>query len=377
MLRRLCGVLLLLFALAPGLHAQDAAWTALIYNGAQIQVLTADGLVEPLPIPAEAQNIRPYHSLGSISLSPDRAYLVFSDSQGAGGGNIPDATLSIADLTGQTCCLRVESPLAASADTIIVGPFSPDGTQVAVIFASVYSGALESRLAVVDVATGTVVNSVSMLDQFGDLGLFFKGWTEAGIEGALTCLACGGALDGYTLIWDPQTGTVTRDAHYFNHAGSRLGNTGEYVIPARDESLPVSAADGMIPPQNVIRYLPDGRPQNATLLYHDPANLTIGGVAWVLDGEAYLLTSWENTDAVLVYRDGRTQVLTMPGPGQVLDGLPNGWIWFSYADNSLSAYQLAGDQLTVTPLGAGDTSVILAAPLLGSDSLPVPFTVIR
>ena len=368
-----CGLLLI----TGGLQAQPEDEAVLLYDGAQIQVVTSAGLAEPLPLPEGAQGVEPYHGLGYMSLATDQQSLVFSRSVTEAQGAIPTATLEIADLEAQTCCTLVESPLESPADTIIVGPFSPDGTQVAVIFASVYSGSFESQLAVVDVPAGTVAQSISLQETFNDIGLLFRGWTEAGIEGSVTCLACGGVLEGYTVRWNPETGETTEQVSYFNLLGSKLDATGEYIIPARDESLPTSNMDGMMLPQNIVQYLPEGDPEQAAMIFHDPMHLTIGGVQWVLDGQAYLITEWVD-GGLLVFRDGRTLPVPMNSGMQFLGSLADSWLMQDFSTQTVIQFHVDGDAITQTPFDALVAPVtVLHAPVQGSSELLPPVPVIN
>ena len=91
-----------------------------------------------------------------------------------------------------------------------------------------------------------------------------------------------------------------------------LRSTGEYLVPRRDESRPVSNDDGMIPPANVLDYLPEGDPQQHTEVYFDPANLNLEHPYWVIDGQAYLLHNWADPAATLVFRDGKEQMVDLP-----------------------------------------------------------------
>lgn len=367
-----CGLLV-----TGALQAQQGDEAILLYDGAQIQAVTSAGLAEPLPLPEDAQGITPYHGLGYMNLSPDQQFFIFSRSVTDEQGAIPTATLEVADLQAQTCCTLVESPLESPTDTIIVGPFSPDGTQVAVVFASVYSGAFASRLAVVDVPAGTVVQSISLPDTFNDIGLIFAGWTEAGIEGSTTCLACGGVLEGYTVRWNPETDEITEEVAYFNHLGSKLERTGEYIIPARDEALPTSSMEGMMLPQNIVQYLPEGDPAQMEVIFHDPMHLTIGNVEWVLDGQAYLITEWENS-GLLVFRDGRVLSASMNQGMQFLGSLVDGWLMQDFNTQTVIQFHVDGEHITQTTLDNLTPPItVLSAPVQGSTEPPPPTPVIK
>ena len=140
--------------------------------------------------------------------------------------------------------------------------------------------------------------------RFEQQGAFLHEWTEEGISLFPTCLACGGAIDGYYSRWNPETGEITPDVFYFNWLGDRLSQTGEMLVPIRDETRPVSNDDGMFPPNNVVTYLPDGDPASASQVYFNPDMLNLPNPYWVDDGNAYLLHVWGQPTATLVHRDG-------------------------------------------------------------------------
>ncbi len=377
MFRKLIVLTLLLIGVIAPTTAQADDWQVLFYDGTAIQVLTPYGLAGPIDLPEGAQNIEPYHGLGYMSLSPDASTMVFSRSSGGSEGNIPLSTLEIADLANNTCCIVVANPLQNDPDTIVVGPFSPDGTQVVAVFADVYSGALQSVVAVVDVASGSIIHQADTMATFGDVGVIFGTWDAEGIKGAATCLACGGHLDGMMSNWNPETGVVTPDVEYFNIWGDKLQTTGEYVIPERNDNLTVSSEDGMMPPSNTVIYRLEGNPDTTALIYYDPNHLLIGNVNWVMGGNAYLITEWDGM-ATVVQRNGTVFSADVGEAQGFLSSTPDGWLMQDYTTQALTYFQVQDGQITATSFDQFLTRVVMLTADVGmQESLPLPLPVVK
>ena len=382
MLRKIALLTLLLLVVITPAAAQTDDWQVWFYDGTALQVLTTDGLAEPIALPDGFGQVEPYHGLGYMALSPDSSRLVFSRATSAVAGSTTVSTLEIADLTNDTCCTVVThpltgDPLTSDPDTVIVGPFSPDGTQVVAIFAQVYSGTPQSIVAVVDVARGDIVQQADVMKTFGDMGLLFGGWDAEGVKVASTCLACGGRVDDWMSNWDPVTGTITPDVQYFNLMGDKLEATGEYVIPVRNEDLPASNEDGMFPPSNAVEYLPDASQQTSALIYHDPAHIVIGSVDWVLGGQAYLVTEWYGT-AVVVQRDGTVLTVETGEAQGFIGATPDGWLMQNYNTQVVSYYQVRNGQINVTTWDDFPTRILMLNTIASGDAeFPMPVPVVK
>ena len=377
MLRKIVLLTLLLMVVITPAAAQTDDWQVWFYDGTALQVLTADGLAEPIALPDGVGQVEPYHGLGFMALSPDSSRLVFSRASSGVAGSNPVSTLEIADLANDTCCIVVAHPLTGDPDTVIVGPFSPDGTQVVVIFAQVYSLTPQSIVAVVDVASGDIVQQADTMATFGDMGLLFDGWDADGVKVATTCLACGGRLDGWMSNWDPVTGAITPDVQYFNLMGDKLEATGEYVIPVRNEDLPASNENGMFPPSNAVEYLPDASQQTSALIYHDPVHIEIGNVNWVMDGQAYLITEWYGT-AVVVQRDGTALSVETDEAQSFISSTPDGWLMQNYNTQVVSYYQVRNGQIGVTTWDNFPTRVVVLNEFVSADAeFPMPVPVVK
>lgn len=357
--------------LASGALAQDGDWEMLFYDLSSIQVMTEAGIVDQIEVPAEARGIVPFTGLGHVQLSPDRQHLVFVSGSGGGEGVAPLASVQIANLAEQTCCRTVPSPDGMQPDAVTVGPFSPDGTQFVVNFAQIYSQQqTPPLLAVVDLETLEIVHELDMMAEFGNPGAFLETWTTDGILLFPTCLACGGPVEGYYARWNPETGEIDRQARYVNFLGDRLEGTGEYLIPERDESRPVSNGDGMFPPANVIAYLPDSNPEQATQVYFDPQNLDLARPNWVADGQAYLLHNWGQPTAVLIFRDGHEQVIDLPADLHFVTGTPDGWL-MQRNESVVYQFQITTEgQVTSSEWSnIGGSVVLLETPVMGHEAM--------
>lgn len=361
---------LLLLAAVPGFAQEESDWEILLYAQTQIHILTANGISGQIELPEEVQQMQPFTGLGSIQLSPDRSHLAFTVPFGAGEGVAPSAGIFIADLDAGTCCVTVVGPETMVADAVTVGPFSPDSSQFVANFAQIYSpGGGDPVLAIIDVESGMIVQQIDMLDSFNDQGAWFMGWDEAGIKLFPTCLACGGVPEGFLSRWDPVTGEIERNVEYVNFFGTGLRATGEYLIPRRDESLPVSNDDGMFPPPNVLDYLPSGDPDDSTLVYFDPEMTNLPFPYWVADGAAYLLHDWNMPSATLVFRDGSKQSVDLPENLHFVAGTPDGWL-MQAMDYIVYQFQIVeGGLISSSVLMPESDVVILSAPPLGDETL--------
>ncbi len=371
--------ILSILMVAMPVHAQEYEWKILFYDSIQINVLTAAGVVETIPVPRAAQGLQRFSGLNHMALSPDQRYLVFVSGEGGGDGVAPAASLQIADLVEQTCCETVPAPNNLQPDSITVGPFSPDGTQFVANFATVYTADDEPPVLVtIDLETLTIVHTLDLMDMFDNQGAFLHDWTEDGISLFPTCLACGGPIDGYFSRWQPATGAITSDAFYFNWLGDRLDTRGELLVPMRDESRPVSNDDGMIPPSNVIEYLSDGDPNSGVQVYFDPDMLNLPHPYWVQGGAAYLLHNWAQPTATLIQRDGTSQIVDLPAELHFVASTPDGWLMqrneaelyqFQVSADAIVTYQeiqnISGPVVILTTPESADENLVPLQPIIG------------
>jgi hypothetical protein len=364
-------LLFLILVLALPVQAQPDDWELLFYDLQQISVLTSDGIVDQIPVPAGAQGITPFTGLRHMRLAPDRQHLAFVQRQGSSEGGVPLATVAVADLEAQTCCVTLPVPDGMQPDSTTVGPFSPDGTQIAINYAQVYSPVEAAPvLVIIDLETQTIVQTLDLWQTFQNQGVFMHDWTAAGITLFPTCLACGGAVEGYYSRWNPETGTITPDVLYFNWLGDYLDGTNNYVIPVRDESRPVSHDDGMFPPANTLEYVADGNPASGTVVYFDPDRLDLPYPRWVQGGAAYLLHNWGEPTALLVGRDGTEQVIELPHDLHFVAATPDGWL-MQQNESDLYHFQVtANQQVTSTVWEDISGSVtILETPAVNAEDL--------
>jgi len=300
------SVLIFFSVAAFPLNAQDNSNETYLYVGDEILVVSDSEIVETIPLPQEAQNFETINSYNFAGLSPDLKYFVFVHDT-LDDNNQPVATLKIADLENQTCCTIVEDPTVNGVEVIGVGVFNPDSTQVAISYNRAYFEPTEAATALVDLATGGLLRVEDTFQMFDVPLLQFEAWTDEGVIFApIGCFPCGGAPSGHYMLWDTETNTITTIDSTLPLFGDRLDSTGEILLAERDESLPVSNADAMVGPFNVI-IATDDRMSETTIIYHDPNYLELGAPRWVMNGEAYLTRVWSFAGGFVIHRDGTIQ----------------------------------------------------------------------
>lgn len=371
MLKLLVVIGLLVMVIVPTMAQDTAEWDVLLYDDAQILVVTADGMSDSIALPEAAQNIQRGNSPYNMALSPNRQYFAFVTE--VSSSTAIDATLHIADLDNQTCCIEVESPLA-QPEVINLGVFSPDGTQVMVTFLNAYYRESESVIAILDIATGEIVTTLDPWAALNAPAVFPLWWDENGISFIPTCYPCGAGPIGAYQVWNPVTGDIIPNAGEIAGFGDTLPVTGEIVRAAQDTDYPTATdVDVMVGPFNVIEYV-SGEGADATIGYYNPQNLNLMSPRWVIDGHAYLIDDQFAQSGTLVYRDGTTEALTYDDTQLFIVGTPDGWLAQRYATGELLYYQLRGGELVTHNLGQHDQTItVLAAPELGH-SIENPLT---
>lgn len=347
---------------------QDDEWQVLLYSDNQILRVTADGLTDSIVLPDAAQDIQSGNTAQFIGLSPDERYLAFVTEERKGDSFT--ATLHIADLTADTCCTVVPSPDDKTWEVINIGMFSPDSRYMVVNALNAYIADYDVAIAVLDLQTGEWVTVMNPTEMFNTNALFFIDWTDAGIEVKPSCFPCGASADGMTLQWNPFTNELTEDYAYYAAAmGSRLGN-GEIIQAAQDTNLPLSNADAMVGPFNVIEYFTQDTVDAPETIYFDADNLHLIDPEWVIDGQAYLIQEPDLKGGILVWRDGQTLPLEYHDV-MLLTGTPDGWLMTNLYNGELVQFQWLDGELIMTELGAYLAPKLLQTPILG-ESVTTP-----
>lgn len=380
---RFVVILALMIGWGATIQAQTEPAVTWLYTGTEIIGVTDDQVTETLPLPEAAQAIETVTGAPYFALTPDQSRLIFVDPYPI-LPNVLLPTLRIADLTAGTCCVDVTPPLDTSAEAVIVGPVSPDGTQVIAVFITgVYNveNAQQSRIVIADVTTGDVVSAYDPQEMLSTFNARFGDWTEDGIEIAGDCFICQSALNGVYLLLNPETGVADRADIYFTRQGDILPN-GNVVVLNRDESRPTDNMETLIPPSNVVLYSAADSPNPDSVVYFDPDQLNLPAPVWGADGLAYLLYDTENGLATVVYRDGTVITATLSPNMLVSAGTSSGWLlqWPQTPDASCGLIALTplrddttlnsdcvtrdGGQIQLTR-----PAVTLRAPLIGTEVL--------
>lgn len=335
----------ILFLTVPTtIQAQDTGWQITVFDfaGSRVVVLTEDGISQEFPVPKFAEFDTAYAPV----LSPDGKLLAFVGQNNNEDGQPEAVHVYIADLENGTCCQQMPDPLEEGADIVYLGPFSPDSTQIAATVSRIYTQteSLTFPIAVVafDVRAGEVAAVLpdnSMMD--GSVAIF-GAWDKNGLQIAPGCLACEGPSDATFQYWDVETGEISEPETYVNFAQDVLPATGEAVAAIEEKDFPVIQDDALISPGTIVAYYAD-RTEATSIIYR--AEELIGRAAWVLNGDAILITLVNadfssSTQAVLLYRDGRQQILDLPVDGFVLSGTQDGWLLFEPDKKQVFHYQV-------------------------------------
>ncbi|KAB2855842.1 MAG: hypothetical protein F9K46_15010, partial [Anaerolineae bacterium] len=205
----------------PKGHAQES-WEAILFNSNTFTVstLTPQGITSQFTLPKP--NV-PQASFYSPVLSPDHSKLAFLGNYTRADGVTYQNSIFVADLVSQTCCIELIDPLNSVMDGAIIGPFSPDSSQIATTLFSTQAmmgtADIPAVLTTFDVNTGIVTGNKSVNDLYPDYvtgmsvpveSAVFGAWKEDGLRVAASCLNCYiGVIEGLYQVWDPAAGTLS------------------------------------------------------------------------------------------------------------------------------------------------------------------------
>lgn len=398
MLRRITMVLVLIVLLVTAVTAgaqEEAGWYVVLATQEThtLSWVGSTGVIKEVTIPELEQ----FSAIYGYKFSPDETKLAFVGVTNSADGSSSTSYAYVADLSTGVCCLPLVDPLNSIMDSAMLGSFSPDGTQVAVLLTSnAMLGTdtpVEGLVSTFDVTTGIVTGNLGVysLAYNGELppqGAQIGAWLADGVRVVASCLGCEVPLEGFFQIWDPATGALSDPVEPYNYLRHILVSTGEGIAYAQDQRFDFnSAADTMFPNANVVEYYPDAMVGNdKQVIYFNPNNVNIaysGG--WAVNGEAVVIQHNDpnNTfsalpEVVLLSRDGTTQTVPTGANQTFIAGAPDGWLMLDYSTSTLYFYQVQDGQVTPTQIFQGQGfPQLIVSPVLGAPSNPSPFPAVQ
>ena len=364
------SIVLLILLSSNTLIADEENDAVYLYNQTNILKVHPGGEIETLPIPEEAQNVLPSTSIFNVALSPDLRSLAFVREEST--SNSIRASLQIADLENQTCCVTVESPLGETTEVVNLGGFSPDSTQLIVNFINAYYAPAAGELAVVNVETGLIEHQLNAMDTFNAPAAFFLSWEQTDIALFPICFPCGASLDGEYVTWNPATGDITEAAGYIvASTGDTLEASGDIIRAIQSPDYPIDEeADAMMGPFNVLEYLPGGDTSEVQLVYYDADNLHLISPQWVIDGQAYLIQHPFADGATLVWREGTVQDFAFDETLLFHVAMKDGWLMSTPMQDHLFYFQHQDGEIIMNDLGAFASPLnVLIEPVWGESAV--------
>ena len=208
------------------------------------------------------------------------------------------------------CCTVFPAPDGEIWEVINLLGFSPNGEEIVLNFLNAYAGENDSLLAILNITTGEYTTFFDPRETILNTNyVFFLGWTEDGIEIIPSCFPCGASADGPTILWNPDTDEMTTDYSFNASAwGDRLAN-GDIIQSVQDPDYPITTADSMFDPANIVQYFTVDNVEDKEIIYFDTENLHLINPQWVIDGHAYVIQAPTAESVTVVWRNGQTQVI--------------------------------------------------------------------
>ncbi|MBE2269574.1 MAG: hypothetical protein IAE80_15160 [Anaerolinea sp.] len=360
-------VLIVVLVLSVGaVSAQDAAWSAYLYNSVTRQILRVDldGTQTPIDLGLPEGS---YLGMNDTDFTPSGDMLAYCviDYNAAPTNMGTPTTLHLYSLTVNAPVAVVD--LGASMGCWI--SYNAEGTMLAVGLVHYYSGDPAADLSqpawelrVLDAASGETIDTLSPSAQFAlDAGLtsdltlmpdvrFFAG---SQIIFAGIMWGTEGAPLEPAFLWDIST-DVVQPFDYWWHPGLSVSGA-DLAWLDLDPMLPVGDPGGPVPQSNIVRMLgADGSP---VTVYHSPDWILLD-TEFVNNGRALALQLLEPFDPnapmgsnairwLLLDRQGGTVDLgTYPGFTQVI-GAPDGLLLL-HADSAQPGTGMTLDYVTAT-----------------------------
>ncbi len=328
------GISAISFSQMPAVNAQSDDWTATLWlpteTGGVLQVVNGNELLETINV---SPDIMPDEETRSFSIrtSDDNQYIVHK--YYVSGETSP--RLRFGGTGAGTCCFLSDN-LWGEVTEFDVSGFQPNGSRFAVgyILPMDDEGQHIAGIAVIDALDGSIVADISMdtIAERLDLGeaddrAILGAWRGDSVQFIGYCFACGGGyIEGIFSLWNPITDELVADGGLtVSEFGASLDGTGEFLYKGQDTRFLYDPTGGVVASSNVVQYYPNGNlDEEPITIYKDPDTMYIGGVAWVADGRAILVSnSYDYWD--IVFRDGRTERIELAIPSAFMGGTPSGW----------------------------------------------------
>ncbi len=386
-------IALSLISVLSSAGAQGVDWQVTVFNGetSTFYTITASG-IQPGPVLPGAQN---FQQIYGMRVSPDGIFAVFNGTM----SDTDPGGAYIANLASGACCVKLQDPAQPGMQPTFIGPFSPDGSQIAVSLLDNsslgQSQTPNAAIVVFDLASGSIIastplSSIQPQESYAAAAAFGE-WKADGIRVVPSCWGCEGVWNGSYSIWNPTANTMSAPVEPFDIFLDKLPVTGETLKSAANDVYPQSGAPGgYFPPANVVEYSA-GVNQPEQVIYFNENNPYVASARWVYDGRAILVqlagpaasyadnpfVNEEPGEAYLLFRDGR-QVTAPSGLGSVMIGTPDGWIALDWNTNTLSRVQIDDNgNSQVTLLGNGPRWDLASNNFtLGTSAAPAAFPLV-
>jgi hypothetical protein len=399
MIKRLVLTLLIacLFAIpARTTTAQNSGWQIALFDTetATLYYVTEAGVETGPTFPQMMDS----NYIAGVQLSPDGRWLAINVSTPSSEG-LEQYDVYIADVANNTCCTQMIDPLNSGLTLRLMGPFSPDSSQIAIYMGRMMSSpdqpAPINLVSVFDIASGIPAAAIDVHNlDINAPAVMFGDWKGDGIRLAPSCWGCEPPIEGTYSIWAPESNKLVPSTERFDMLMDVLPATGEGIKAVQNLDYPESGLPGgILPPANVVEYYGTGPTLDpGQVIYANPTNHYIMDASWVADGSAVLvqlggpiqydpaggspMATTEGAEAYVLFRDG--SMIPAPDPnGYIVTGTPDGWI--SVSDQVVSYHRLteAGTIETTTlldqvfPVVAG-TNFVLGANAQGIFPVVLP-----
>lgn len=322
------------FSRIPIINAQSDGWTATLWlqteSGGMLQVVNEREVLETINVSPDMMPDEEARS-SLVRTSNDHQYILHK--YYVSGDSSPHLRFGA---TGSGSCCFLSDDLWGEVAEFDISSFEPNGSRFAVgyVLPMDEAGQHIGGVAVIDALDGSIVADISMqtiaerlnLGQADDRAIL-GAWQGNNVQFIGYCFACGGGyIEGTYTLWNPITDELVADGGLTVSAyGASLDGTGEFIYKSQDTQFLYDPSGAVVPPPNVVQYFANGNlDEEPIVIYNNPDVLNIGGISWVADGRAVLVSNgngyWDIVD-----RDGRTERIELTNQQIFMGGTPSGW----------------------------------------------------